>query len=129
LKNPSVSFFQGRRLFGSVGVGVGRWFFLWYWSVEIVGAKLSKAMKKDKKTRGLGGHCWWWGGPETGKGEQCRRIIFEIQRKRRCRCDRKNDGWRDTLKPPLGVTFGMQDNHPRMQGSRGSMVSRGIVAG
>ena len=41
--------------------------FFWYWSVEIVGAKLSKAMKKDKKTRGLGGHCWWWGGPETGE--------------------------------------------------------------
>jgi hypothetical protein len=37
--------------------------------VEIVGAKLSKAMKKDKKTRGLGGHCWWWGGPETGERE------------------------------------------------------------
>jgi len=43
--------------------------FFWYWSVEIVGAKLSKAMKKDKKTRGLGGHCWWWGGPETGERE------------------------------------------------------------
>lgn len=64
---------------------------------------------------------------DGGKEKQCRRIIFEIQRKRRCRCDRKNDGCRDTLKPPLGVTVGMQDNHPRMQGSRGSMVSRGVV--
>ena len=64
---------------------------------------------------------------DGGKEKQCRRIIFEIQRKRRCRCDRKNDGCRDTLKPPLGVTFGMQDNHPRMQGSKGSMVSRGVV--
>ena len=64
-----------------------------------------------------------------GKEKQCRRIIFEIQRKRPRRCDRKNDGCRGTLKPPLGVTFGMQDNHSRMQGSRGSMVSRGIVAG
>ena len=64
-----------------------------------------------------------------GKENNAGGSYLKIQRKRRCRCDRKNDGCRDTLKPPLGVTFGMQDNHPRMQGSRGSMVSRGVVAG